>query len=95
MTGFIEHLSAEGCIEDGTLASDLTKVNTLCSTCSVAMVTTLLQAKALWAIREEIAVALVCEGVTYKVTQASVSSSCEMDPLCSMMCLCRKVICTS
>lgn len=26
LTAFIEHLSAEGCIEDGTLASDLTKV---------------------------------------------------------------------
>lgn len=26
LTGFIEHLSSEGCIEDGTLASDLTKV---------------------------------------------------------------------
>lgn len=48
LTDFLEHLSAEGCIEDGTVANDLTK------------------AKALWAIREEITVALLHEGTVYK-----------------------------
>lgn len=37
LTGFIEHLSTEGCIEGGTLASDLTKVSRAAETVLVLL----------------------------------------------------------
>lgn len=67
LANFVEHLTEEGCIEDGTLATDLSKV---CTKILIfqAVIIRLLQATALWSIREEITVALVREGVTYKVS---------------------------
>lgn len=74
LANFVEHLTDEGCIEDGTLATDLSKV------CHVKLhvepeLIEWVQATALWSIREEITVALVREGVTYKVSGDSLPSS--------------------